>query len=106
MGRLPIYLYNDIPWVPYLGTKISIESYGFIAQSTLRENNIVEMIHGLANMTQEEYEHKVSAVRKVRHYFTYDGLLEQIDYFIKDPFGPAGGYLRCTPHPRTDKCCD
>jgi hypothetical protein len=32
IGRIPAYLYDDIPWIPYEGTNASIETFGFIGQ--------------------------------------------------------------------------
>lgn len=31
MGRLPVYLWTDRPWLPYKGTNKSIEQFGFLA---------------------------------------------------------------------------
>ena len=33
------------------------------------------------------------------------GVFEQIEMFLNDPFGAQGGQLRCTIHPKTERCC-
>ena len=48
----------------------------------------------------------------MRHFYTYKGVMEQIEHFMADPFdirgkgtktGTAGNYLRCIKHPRTER---
>jgi len=31
IGRIPIYLYSDVPWIPYPGTNISMENFAYLA---------------------------------------------------------------------------
>eukprot|EP01041_Mallomonas_annulata_P013409 gene13409-28440_t len=35
-------------------------------------------------------------ISKVRHLYTYAGLIHQIELFYRDPFGSNGGLLRCS----------
>ncbi len=30
IGRIPIYMYDDIAWLPYKGTNISLENFGIV----------------------------------------------------------------------------
>jgi hypothetical protein len=64
---------------------------------------------------QGDYKALEKGVKEVRHFYTYKGIMEQIEHFIADPFdirgrgtktGKEGNYLRCTKHPRTERCCD
>lgn len=104
MGRIPIFIYDDIPWVPYLGTNISVETFGFLVGNATQ--GLVDIVHRLKNLTEEEYQSKLTALRHVRPHFTYEGVLHQIDAFLRDPFGPHGGDLRCVSHPRHERCCE
>ena len=103
MGRIPVFLYDDIPWIPYNGTNISCETFGYQgglhAQETLHE-----LVWRLGNETDSGYQKKLQKLIEVRKYFTYSGVVEQIEKLIKDPFGESG-YLRCIKHPHTEKCC-
>lgn len=105
MGRIPAFLYDDHPWVPYRGTNIDIDTYGFIGGKTASMDNLTELVHEMANITQDEYNIKLHQLDAVRYYFTYAGIMHQINEFLQDPFGPNGGYLRCTVHPKTERCC-
>ncbi len=105
MGRIPVFLYSDLPWIPYMGSNISVETYGFSAGLTASENGLRDMVHALKNLTAEEYGRKLANLKEVRRHFTYEGVFRQLDEFLRDPFGPSGGHLRCTRHPNTERCC-
>ena len=38
---------------------------------------------------------KMKRVKEARELYTYPGLLNQIEKWFRDPFGPRGGLLRC-----------
>ena len=101
MGRIPIWIYTDIPWIPYSGTDLDIRTYGFVAHrdSVTGANNFTELVSVIANLSLREYTQKLNKVREIRPYFTYDGFFREFDKFLHDPFGPHGGYLRCGPKP-------
>lgn len=40
-------------------------------------------------------EQKMQRVKEARALYTYAGLLDQIEKWFRDPFGPMGGKLRC-----------
>jgi hypothetical protein len=101
IGRVPVFLYTDLPWIPYQGSNISIETYGFISDS----NGIGSLVGKISKTSQQDYEQKLEQVKHVRRYFTYPGVMEQIERFLQDPFGSNGGDLKCTKHPKTFFCC-
>jgi hypothetical protein len=105
MGRVPIFLYNDLPWIPYEGSNLSVSAYGFSAGLTHHSNELPALIHTLHNMTRQSYQEKLNGVLDARYHFTYHGVMHQIEMFLKDPFGSRGGNLRCTKHPHTERCC-
>ena len=108
MGRIPVFLYDDIPWIPYDGTNISAQTYGFTGgiRASGIHTDIRTTIITIANITEVEYQQKIQALRNVRKYFTYEGVFEQFEAFLRDPFGPEeGGQLRCIQHPHSDRCC-
>jgi hypothetical protein len=143
MGRIPIFLWDDIPWIPYQGTPISIEHYGLQQGLHPQHEQIIPLMaahnyHNHPHMKVKAIEVEVSlrslikdlkqlktnnkkqaemlkAIADVRYHFTYDGVIHAIEEFIADPFdvqgkgsktGKNGNYLRCTKHPRTERCCD
>lgn len=70
MGRIPVFLYSDLPWIPYMNSNISIETFGsicytcrlinvmsvgFFAGMTTSENTLQEMVSKLSNVTDLEY---------------------------------------------------
>lgn len=108
MGRIPFFVYDDIPWIPYEGTDLSIHTYGFSGgfSSVCNHTKIEDTVQLITKMTNETYYSKIDHLIKIRKYFTYAGLFEEIDMFLQDPFGPDGGHLRCIKHPRNERCCD
>ena len=98
MGRVPVYLYDDVPWLPYENTNISFSSFGFIG----RMRYLNRLFFRLLSMKNKKFQEMVDQVREVRKFYTYEGVLQQIDYFLKDPMGPNGGYLRCNRVPEED----
>lgn len=32
MGRIPVLLYNDVAWLPYEGTEIAFDTFGYIGR--------------------------------------------------------------------------
>ena len=103
IGRLPVYIYDDYAWLPYSSTIADISNYGLSLQSG---SAVYSFIQSVKNMTNKEYLKKISKVRELRHLFTYAGVIEQIDFFIKDPLGinnSTSNYLRCTRVPDSEK---
>ena len=103
MGRIPVFLWDDLPWIPYAGTNLSAEIIGLSAGLRATGNSMREMVESVANMTAKQESEKYDRVKDARYHFTYAGLEQQITMFISDPFGINGGNLRCTKHPRSEK---
>ncbi len=103
LGRIPVYIYTVIPWLPYAGTNISFEKFGFVGfyNAIASRSNLHDLVHSMRNITVTEYERKMDKVREVRMYYTYEGFFGELKKFLRDPFGAHGGYLRCGPHPKT-----
>jgi hypothetical protein len=72
---------------------------------TQTENTLPDLVRRIKNMTEEEYQQKLHNLENIRRYFTYPGIVHQIEAFLRDPFGENGGFIRCTKHPRTERCC-
>ena len=98
IGRIPVYLYDDMKWLPYQDTNISLSTFGFIG----RMNYMGRLYLHLLRTNSSHFEDMLVQVRKVRQYYTYSGVLQQIDLFFRDPVGPHGGYLRCERVPDKD----
>jgi hypothetical protein len=135
MNRVPVFVYDDYPWVPYNGSAISAETFGFVAglhvpdrfyANTTKSSkeyvpyntssasfnrgmgiSLHDLVFYLNDMTEAEYQEKLKLVEQSRRFFTYEGVVEQIKRLIHDPFGTEGGHLTCSmSHPRTERCCD
>lgn len=105
MGRVPVWLYDDFPWIPYLGTNCSVENFGFRGGYWDHNNSLVDVVGKMKNITEVEYQKKLEYLKSVREFFTYEGLFGQIELFLKDPFGVNGGNLVCATHPKSERCC-
>ena len=107
MGRMPVFLYDDVPWIPYAGTNISAETFGLVGRKSEDGVDTLEkVLVDIKNMSDHEYRQKLEhLLTTVRAHYTYRGVFRQIAMFLQDPFGPNGGHLRCTYHPRNERCC-
>lgn len=106
MGRMPVFLYDDVPWIPYHDTNISAETFGLVAQkSNDGADTLSVAMHAIKSMPDVEYRAKLQHLLAVRSHYTYRGVFRQIAMLLQDPFGPDGGHLKCHFHPRTERCC-
>lgn len=103
MGRIPVLMYDDTPWIPYRNTSISVEVFGFIAGLRGSDDTIEIMIQKIQSQSQEDFHRHLKSLKELRKYYTYEGLMIQIEQFMRDPFGENGGYLRCEVFPRSER---
>ena len=68
----------------YIGSNISIESIGYIA----RLGQLDALVKRLAMVTDEEVRDKLHKVKLARYYYTYEGVMTQIEMFFRAPFSP------------------
>ncbi|CAE8593035.1 unnamed protein product [Polarella glacialis] len=96
MGLIPIHLYIDIPWVPYMDL-YQKAGIGF-------NTNIAgfrPLLDKIKNMSAEEVYAMEQRVRKLREsHFTPSGAMEQISKWMTGKDG--GGDLRCQQLPKSD----
>ena len=99
IGRLPIYMYDDLPWIPYKGTNISIENFAFLVNHS--NLNIVAKEVARMRANSQELQARMDQVKVARIHYTYDGLMAQLDLFFRNPLGEgdSGGQLRCVNLP-------
>ncbi len=117
IGRIPVFLWDDVPWIPYHGTNLSVEHFGFQrglkpvkkegADGSVVTQSLESLVEEMHTMTEMQYKHKMVRLHDARWHYTYPGVLAQIEKFISNPFDHRhGGQLRCTTHPKTERCCD
>ena len=75
MGRLPVYLYDDVPWLPYQGTRIALSTFGYMGQMNFLDAVFQQLLHANSSEVAE----KLQQLQRVRSYFTFEGVLQQID---------------------------
>ena len=97
IGRIPVYIYDDEPWLPYAGTYISFEQFGYVLGPKNNQDIARALMLDGRNVT--ELRRKLLQVKSVRHHYTYEGVLSQLEMFFSDPFGTNGGQLRCNRLP-------
>eukprot|EP01041_Mallomonas_annulata_P000156 gene156-260_t len=90
LGRIPVYIYDDVSWMPYKGTDKDFHHIGFVSQI----GHINEAMTAMHAKTKDEIRAMLTRVKNVRHHYTYSGLLTQMEQFFSDPLGPRGGDLR------------
>jgi hypothetical protein len=91
IGRIPVYLYHDYPWLPYEGSKASPAAFSIV----LRVDETKKLVDIVKRANYASIMKRIDAVRAVRSYYTFRGVIDEIEKFFQDPFGPNGGFLRC-----------
>ena len=84
MGRLPVYLYDDVPWLPYQNTPIALSTFGYMGQM----NHLDELFQQLLQVNSSEVAEKMLQLQRVQPYFTFEGVMQQID---------GDTFCRCEP---------
>jgi hypothetical protein len=113
IGRVPAFLYDDVPWIPYMNSSISIDYYGFQAGLNDTTHTLSQLIHRFKSTTDEAYTILNQHVADIRIFFTYTGVMRQIELFFVDPFGVSSEaqpvsslsqstHLRCMKHPKPE----
>lgn len=108
LGGVSVYAYDhDNRWLPYEGSNISVEAIGYVGKI----GHMAAVVKDFKETSDKKYEEKLEAVRKAREYYTFEGVIRQIDAFIQnipDPRGDpteawqSGVYLRCQRVPDKD----
>lgn len=97
LGRIPVYLYDDYPWLPYTGSNVSLSEIGFVG----RLGHFQEVFTSIRKFSTEDIIAKLQKVKLARHAYTYAGVMDEIDRFFHDPLGNNGGSLACYTIPST-----
>lgn len=97
VGRIPVYIYNDIPWVPYVGSPLSVYELGYVG----RVHHLESLIKHLANIKHDksfnsEINQKLEKVKLARDSYTYTGVMNQIALFFEFPFSRQHSSLVCS----------
>ena len=101
IGRIPVYLYDDEPWLPYRGSNISVDAFGLVGKMGTLDDLVSKIVAIGSNETEVAL--RMAMIREAKGHYTYEGLLQQIERFMQDPLGPNGGDLRCEKVPDKDK---
>lgn len=90
IGRIPVLIHKlNEDWVPYEGTEMSVTQLGYQVEIS----HIKRFVEDISLELDIVLKKKLERVRVARHLYTYEGLMDQIIQFLKDPF--VNGYLRC-----------
>ena len=114
MGRIPVYLYDDYPWVPYQGTPAGCDNLGFVVRGSRRSDvdgfveEVGHLLYAYEGSYNEANKGRIDTIRRLleaveaqRYWYTYKGVVKQLQMFFSDPLDSSrmgldgGGYLRC-----------
>uniref|UniRef100_A0A7S4CU00 Exostosin GT47 domain-containing protein n=1 Tax=Eutreptiella gymnastica TaxID=73025 RepID=A0A7S4CU00_9EUGL len=81
-GSIPIYIYNDVPWLPYQ-SRLDWSEFAFVCSQSDVESAGWQVLKAVHNATRlHAMQH---AARKwVQSHWTYDGVMQHIDYLFTD----------------------
>jgi hypothetical protein len=74
LDTIPVYVWDDIEWLPY---KEHIDYSTF--SISISKKDISKLHNILTSISEETYEKMVQEVKKNRHWFTLDAI---VDYLI------------------------
>jgi len=89
VGRIPVYIYNDIPWVPYVGSELSVYELGYVGRVRHLEpliKHLAQIKHEKLDTINSEIHQKLMKVKNARDAYTYTGVIQQIELFFEFPF--------------------
>jgi len=94
MGLIPIHVYigKDIPWIPYATTVIPNVSFSVSIEEF---DTLVKQLEEISDAQIERMEQEIVGLRQ--DFFTYDGVIAQIELFLSNPRASA---LVCQPLPQ------
>lgn len=75
LDTIPVYVWDDIEWLPYR----EILDYSTFSIS-ISKNDVPRLHDILSSISTEMYENMVSELKKNRHWFTLEGM---VDYIVK-----------------------
>jgi hypothetical protein len=75
LDTIPVYVWDDIEWLPYR----EILDYSTFSIS-ISKNDVPRLHDILSSISTEMYENMVSELKKKRHWFTLEGM---VDYIVK-----------------------
>lgn len=91
LGMIPVMIFDDYPWVPYINSSFPWKDVGFVY---LRKE-IPQMAKMVKEISQKRIKYMRSVILKYRNsHFTLNATLNQIEMFMK--YGFAMSDLRCT----------
>jgi len=102
IGRVPVYIWDDAPWLPYAeggGGNGSFSSFGLSSPRSALPQLARRMQHLLQPEGRQELEALLLNAAAARPLYTYDGVLHQLELFFAQPLRPGGGLLRCVRLP-------
>jgi hypothetical protein len=79
LDTIPVYFWNDVEWLPY---KEKIDYSRFSV--SIQQNDIPKTYEILRSISQEKYVSMIEELKRVRHYFTLEGMTEYIIEYISE----------------------
>lgn len=64
-----------MPWLPYENTRIALSTFGYMGQMDRLEAVFQQLLQANSSQVAE----KLQQLQRVRPYFTFEGVLQQID---------------------------
>lgn len=71
---IPVYVWDDVEWLPY---KDELD-YSLFSVS-IHTSELSQLYRRLSEMTEEEYNKKIEELRRVRSYFTLEGMCQWLE---------------------------
>ena len=82
LERIPVYIHSKGErWSAYDHSNISIDSIGFSEEI----GSLDRLVEQLKHVTAEELAMKLERVKQARHFYTYEGVMDQLELFFKEP---------------------
>ena len=90
IGRLPVYMYNDFSWLPYADSPAGVPFFGLVG----RRFQMYELANAMAQLSDAAVSKRLAHVSKIREFYTYAGVLIQLEKFFEDPLAGSAGSVQ------------
>ena len=87
IGRIPVYVYDDIPWIPYPGSPAGCDALGIVLKCTEGPSRVCENCEH-SYCKPSKISAMMNALERFRSEYTYKGVIRQLELFFRDPPTP------------------
>ena len=83
-------MYNDFSWLPYADSPAGVPFFGLVGKA----NHSSDLTTAMAQLSDADVSKRLANVSKIREFYTYAGVLIQLEKFFEDPLAGSAGSVQ------------